>query len=247
MKTIKYIAAAVLCLLSLTTNAQTTMQVELEGGKLVEYPVSSVKSIKWVATAPDKSPLGAEAVDLGLSVKWANMNVGATAPEAYGDYFAWGETAAKSNYSWDTYNLCNGSENTMTKYCLFSTFGTVDDKTALEFSDDAARVNWGDLWRMPTKEELDELRKMCTWMWTSQNGVSGYKVVGPNGNFIFLPVAGYRYESILDEEGSDAYYWSSSLSAGGSDSAYILFFGSANVRILNNERFLGISVRAVCP
>lgn len=117
-----------------------------------------------------------EYVDLGLSVKWATCNVGATKPEEYGDYFAWGETTPKSTYDWETYKYCNGSFDSLTKYNNSSIFGTEDYKKTLELADDAARANWGGSWRMPTKAEQDELREKCTWTWTTQNGVKGCKV-----------------------------------------------------------------------
>lgn len=151
-----------------------------------------------------------EAVDLGLSVKWANMNVGASTPEDYGHYFAWGETKRKATYDWSTYKWCNGSSTTLTKYCNSSSYGTVDNKTTLELSDDAARANWGGNWRMPTIDELSELNTKCTWTWTTQNGVNGYLVTGPNGNSIFLPTAGYRYGGNLYASDS-GYYWSSTV------------------------------------
>ena len=93
-----------------------------------------------------------------MSVKWATCNVGATKPEEYGDYFAWGETDPKSTYDWSTYKYCNGSSSTLTKYNTDNSQGTVDNKTTLDLSDDAARANWGDSWRMPTDAELTELR-----------------------------------------------------------------------------------------
>ena len=127
---------------------------------------------------------GHEYVDLGLSVKWATCNVGAVSPEDYGDYFAWGETEPKDFYAWSTYKWCNGSYDTLTKYCTDSKYGTVDNKTVLDLEDDAAHVNWGGDWRMPTKAEQDELYNNCTWEWTTQNGVNGYKVTSKiNGNY----------------------------------------------------------------
>ena len=104
-------------------------------------------------------------VDLGLSVKWATMNVGASKAEEYGDYFAWGETQPKSTYDWSMYKYCNGSSSTLTKYCNMSSYGNngfTDNKTQLELSDDAARVNWGGSWRMPTDAEWTELYEQCT-------------------------------------------------------------------------------------
>ena len=190
-----------------------------------------------------------EYVDLGLSVKWATCNVGATKPEEYGYYFAWGETSSKTTYNWSTYKYCNGSYDAMTKYCVDSDCGTVDNKTTLELTDDVARVNWGGKWRMPTKAEQDELRNIsnCTWTWTTQNGVNGYKVTSKvNGNSIFLPAAGYRYSGILYYAGSDGYYWSSSLGTGGSDYAYGVYFNSSSVYLDYYYRYGGLSVRAVC-
>ena len=192
---------------------------------------------------------GYEYVDLGLSVKWATCNVGATTPEEYGDYFAWGETEPKDEYSWSTYKYCNGSSSTMTKYCRNSSYGTVDNKTVLELEDDAAHVNWGGDWRMPTRAEQDELRNTnnCTWEWTTQNGVNGYKVTSKvNGNSIFLPAAGCRNNDNLYDAGSLGNYWSSSFNASSSYYAYYVHFNSSNVILTNYYRYLGQSVRAVC-
>ena len=190
-----------------------------------------------------------EWIDLGLSVKWATCNVGADTPEEYGDYFAWGETSPKTTYTWSTYKYCNGSYDTMTKYCVDSEYGTVDNKTTLELSDDAARVNWGGKWRMPTLAEQKELSNTsnCTWTWTTQNGVTGYKVTSKkNGNSIFLPAAGYRYYSNLYYAGYYGYYWSSSLYTSGSNNAYYLYFDLSSVDRNDYSRYNGRSVRAVC-
>ena len=147
-------------------------------------------------------------VDLGLSVKWATCNVGASKPEDYGDYYAWGETTTKSDYSWKTYKWCKGTDDTMTKYCTNSKYGTVDNRTTLTSSDDVATVKWGSKWRMPTKEEVEELVGDCTWTWTTQSGVKGKKVTGPNGNSIFLPAAGGRDGTDLFGRGASGNYWS---------------------------------------
>lgn len=188
-----------------------------------------------------------EYVDLGLSVKWATCNVGANAPEEYGDYFAWGETTTKSTYNWSTYKYCNGSSSTLTKYNNSSSYGSVDNKTQLELSDDAAAVNWGGNWRMPTKAEQDELRNNCTWTWTTQNGVNGYKVTGANGNSIFLPAAGCRNGGSLNGAGSYGYYWSGSLGTDNPSGAYSLDFLSSDVGWYYYDRYYGQSVRPVCP
>ena len=198
---------------------------------------------------PDPNPNTGnhEYVDLGLSVKWATCNVGATKPEEYGDYFAWGETQPKNTYDWSTYKWCNGSFNTLTKYNNSSSYGTVDNKTVLDKTDDAAAVNWGGSWRMPTTEEQQELINNCTWTWTTQNGVNGYKVTSKsNGNSIFLPAAGYRNDSSLNDAGSYGFYWSSSLDTYTPYDVYELYFYSVYMLWNYNNRHSGQSVRPVC-
>jgi len=188
-----------------------------------------------------------EAVDLGLSVKWANMNIGASAPEEYGDHFAWGETTPKDTYSWETYKWCNGSYNSLTKYCDISSLGTVDNKSVLELEDDVAQACWGESWRIPTVDEWNELIEKCSRQWTTQDGVYGQKVTGPNGNSIFLPAAGYRYESSLNKAGSEGDYWSSSLSTDFPHLGSYLTFNSNIFHMSSSYRPGGESVRAVCP
>ena len=152
---------------------------------------------------------------------------------------------SKSTYDWSNYKWCNGSLTSLTKYCTDSYYGIVDNKKILDLSDDAAAVNWGGDWRMPTKDEQDELRKQCTWIWTTQNGVSGYKVTSKsNGNSIFLP-AGYRLGSSLDGAGSGGYYWSSSLYTDNLCSAYGLYFYWSYVDWSYGNRYYGFSVRPV--
>ena len=191
-------------------------------------------------------------VDLGLpsGTLWATCNVGAENPEDYGDYFAWGETEPQpqsvNSYTWSSYKWCNGSSSTMTKYCTSSSYGTVDNKTVLDPEDDAAHVQWGGNWRMPTKAEQDELRTQCTWTWTTLKGVEGYEVTGPNTNYLFLPAAGCRGYSSLYNVGSDGDYWSSSLNTSNSGGAYGVNFYSSNVDWNSGYRYFGLSVRPVC-
>lgn len=156
-------------------------------------------------------------IDLGLSVKWATCNIGAESPEEYGDYFAWGETITKESYDWNTYKYCVAKDQ-LIKYCSDSTYGKddfIDDKTVLDSDDDVAIVNWGGVWRMPTYDEMEELKTKCTWTWTVQNGVNGYLVTsdveGYTDKSIFLPTAGYMYGDTLFNAGVCGYYWSSSL------------------------------------
>ena len=190
---------------------------------------------------------GHEYVDLGLpsGLLWATCNVGASSPEDYGSYFAWGETETKSYYGWSTYKWCNGSCNTLTKYNTDSYYGTVDNRTVLEMSDDAAHVNWGGSWRMPTYDEMQELKDRCTWTWTTQGGKSGYRVTGPNGKSIFLPAAGYFSDGGLGSAGSYGNYWSSSLYTGSPYDAYSLFFDSSFLSMYCYSRCYGRSVRPV--
>ena len=194
---------------------------------------------------------GHEWVDLGLpsGTKWATCNVGATKPEEYGNYYAWGETEPKSTYDWSTYKWCNGSYGTQTKYCTDSYYGTVDNKNVLELADDAARVNWGGAWRMPTDAEWTELRTNCTWTWTDDyngTGVAGRIVTSnTNGNHIFLPAAGYRDLDDLDDAGGRGYYWSSLLSTAYPSGAWRVFFFSGIVSRYIYGRYYGQSVRPV--
>lgn len=187
------------------------------------------------------------AVDLGLpsGTLWADRNVGADSPEDYGDYFAWGETSPKRTYNWSTYKWRQGSSTTITKYCTKSSYGKVDNKTVLDLEDDAAYVNMGADWRMPTYDELKELKSKCTWTWTSQKGTKGYRVTGPNGKSIFLPAAGCRWDSYLSHEGSYGIYWSASLYESDPSYAWILYFNSSNYGTDVSIRYYGRTVRAV--
>ena len=186
---------------------------------------------------------GHDWVDLGLpsGTLWATCNVGATAPEEYGDYFAWGETTTKSDYSsWDTYKY--GTDLfALTKYNDDSDHGSVDNKFTLESSDDAATAQWGSNWRMPTLTEWEELELKCTWTWTTLNGVFGFIVKFNNDKSFFLPAAGFRTDK-LNEVGS-GYYWSSSCE---SYCANCTLFASESYCTTNGwERPLGLSVRPV--
>lgn len=188
-------------------------------------------------TSGDEPVTGShEYVDLGLSVKWATCNIGASKPEDYGCYFAWGETSPKEVYDDDTF-----FDNKHEKY------NNEGGKTVLDLEDDAAHVNWGGSWRMPTIVELDELCTKCTWKWGSKNGVKGYTVVGPNGNALFLPAAGGRNYMGLVGAGSRGSCWSSSLYSYYSDYAYFLNIYSSNVNWGHEDRYVGLPVRPVCP
>ena len=193
-------------------------------------------------TTLERNANGYTYVDLGLpsGLLWATCNVGATTPEEYGDYFAWGETSTKETYDYDncpTYGL---------SISQLQSQGYIDSEGNLTSQYDAARANWGGDWRMPTYFELNELSTKCTWTWTTRNGVNGYNVEGPNGNSIFLPAAGYRDESSLYNAGGYGYYWSPEP---GRDpygyNAFYLYFYSDNHRMYSNTLCYGRSVRPV--
>lgn len=200
--------------------------------------------IRSFTTLPSDSPstetkgTHPQAIDLGLSVKWASCNVGAESPEEYGSYFAWGETEEKTDkYSSKsvTYGLSISE---------LESRGIIGSDGNLTAEYDAATANWGGDWRMPTSDEMEELLNNCTWEWTTQNGVNGRKVTGPNGNFIFLPAAGYCYGTSLDYAGSVGYYWSA-MPYGGSYDAYCLRFDSDYCGWYGNRCYYGFAVRPV--
>ena len=183
-----------------------------------------------------------EYVDLGLpsGLLWATCNVGASSPEEYGNYYAWGETSTKATYTEEncaTYGLSNSQLQSQ---------GYIDSEGNLTAQHDAATANWGGDWRMPTYDELKELKNNCTWTWTTQNGVNGYKVTSKvNSNYIFLPAAGYRIWSLLDLAGSYGGYWSSAPYGSYSYDAYGLSFTSVNPYMDLNNCDYGLSVRPV--
>lgn len=165
-----------------------------------------------IPTAPETEKAG-EAIDLGLpsGLKWASCNVGATDPEEYGSRYAWGEIT-EWTYTfgmptgWSVYKWCNGTPNSLTKYCTDSSYGTVDGKSTLEPADDAARIEWGGNWRTPTSAEFGELMNNCTWESNKTN--SSIKITGPNGNHIVLPSGSYWTASKFNGWGCDhAYYF----------------------------------------
>ena len=189
-------------------------------------------------------------VDLGLpsGTLWATCNVGANSPEEYGDYFAWGEIHPKNVYDWSTYKYCNGGGDKLTKYCDDSEFGNngfTDNLTTLLPSDDAATANWGSDWCMPSDDQWEELLENTTNVWTTQNGVNGRLFTGNNGNSLFLPSAGSRWDSGLYGVGSGGGYWSGSLYAGNLGGAWGFFFDSGRYYVYDGYRIGGLSVRAV--
>jgi hypothetical protein len=193
-------------------------------------------------------------VDLGLpsGTLWATCNVGASSPEEYGNYFAWGEIEQKSIYNWGTYRYCNGDEFSMTKYCNDSDYGFngfTDNLMFLEADDDAATTSWGGEWCTPTKEQWMELLygEAGSWMWTSQDGVNGLLFTANNGNSIFFPASG-KYDSEAGFVNGDnaGHYWSNSLFDDNlPKSAWRFFFTNGHQHVGNEERSQGLSVRPV--
>ena len=172
---------------------------------------------------------GYAAVDLGLSVKWATMNVGAESPEDFGNYYAWGEIETK-----DVYYLYNNT-----------TYGVEIYGISGNAKYDAATANWGNSWRMPTSTEINELINDCTWNWTTLNDVYGYSVIGNNGNSIFLPAAGFYFGASVDYANKSGYYWTSSTSVSETDISVRLGFGSSKYSVAYTYRYYGQSVRPV--
>lgn len=220
MKKIITILSIFVCLATFAQENSDTMFI-YRGNTIERILVSEIDSVTFISPSTIDMPavpeyFAPEAIDLGLSVKWASCNVGATKPEEYGGYYAWGETEEKDTYYKDGYKYYNvdsddyiniGSDISGTKY-------------------DVAHVKWGGSWRMPTKTEIQELVEKCTWKWTNVNGVYGQLATGPNGNSIFLPAAGYRYGTEVYYTGYSGYYWSSTPNESLSSSAYVLYFSN---------------------
>lgn len=193
-------------------------------------------------------------VDLGLpsGLLWATCNVGADTPESCGDYFAWGETRPKTTYNWSTYKYVNGTsweDPQLTKYCSNPDYGYegfTDNLTILLSEDDAATVNWGSDWRIPTIEEWQELYDNTTVTWTTQNGVNGLLFTASSGGNLFLPATGSYWDDVLSDVGDRGFYCSGSLDAGHPLYACYFYFSSDSYSLDGiGRRDGGLSVRAV--
>lgn len=184
---------------------------------------------------------GHEWVDLGLpsGLKWATCNVGASSPEEHGDYFAWGETITKDSYNHANSLTIGKSESELRSQ------GIIRKDNNLTLSHDAASSNWGNTWRIPTKLEFEELEKECKWIWTSLEGQNGYKIIGKNGNSIFLPAAGSRYKTSLTDINNHGNYWSSTSQIQYTGLAYCLAFDNDLYVLSSGGRLDGLTVRPV--
>lgn len=223
----------------------TITVVAVNGGLLANCEIS---------VAPALTELGKTfvAVDLGLpsGLKWASFNLGATTPEEYGNYYAWGETDSKEYYDWSTYKWCYGSYNTLSKYCSKSEYGSLgftDSKTVLDSEDDAATVALGGTWRVATYAEWEELKSICSWRWSTKSGVNGMWIKGSNNREIFLPAGGDMAWDVVVSVGQFGLYWSSVLeSEYYPDSAYGMMFGSDRLWPAIYTRQCGLCIRPVC-
>ena len=225
--------------------------------------IQKLEDLKGSIGGGGTTPSTMEYVDLGLpsGLKWAKCNLGASKPSDYGDYYAWGETAPKADYTWATYKWMQAGQSEskyITKYTIadgetgaiwYDSSGNFigDNKTVLDAADDAATANLGSPWRMPTKVEIAELITKCTWTWTTQDGVEGCQVDGPNGNAIFLPATGHYEESGLIYAGTRGNYWSSSLDSADCTTARGDDFFSGGGASGKYYRYYGLAVRPVRP
>ena len=239
-----------------------TVLVTLGDGRTFEKsynsPVTITRSHRTrmapIEVVPTGEPMAIPvAVDLGLSVKWATFNVGATKPEEYGDYFAWGETESKSDYSWNNYKWWNGNDGVFERYNYDESYGIIDNKQLLELEDDAARANWGGYWRMPTINELKELYANCTMIPETINGVKGIRffsnIEGYTNASVFFPYSGFHSATNSSDINECGNYWSSSIAEGYlSVRARFSYVGDEQQYNHCNyvaNRCLGISVRPV--
>lgn len=190
-----------------------------------------------------------KAVDLGLpsGVKWADTNIGASSPIQPGSLYAWGESVKKPFYDFSNYKHCEGTPKSMNKYCINNEFGRVDGKMILDAEDDAAVQLWGNGWRMPTKEEIQELLDYCTWSFTESDGVKGYQVIGKNGNSIYIPLAGTKWQTEMEFVNMRGFYWSSTIDDEGDMYAEGLFLSPKQYSFGSQfTRASGRTIRPVC-
>lgn len=219
------------------------MKVKTRNGEITTYDVKDIVEVDY----EEADPINYEYVDLGLpsGTLWATFNVGATKPEEFGDYFAWGEIDPKKRYYWSNYKWANGGPESITKYITGNKYSSTPDNLSSPLpEDDAATANWGEGWRMPTTNEIRELINNCEYSWVEVNGVKGAKYTASNGNSIFLPLAG-----VSDESGQNSYYgcyWAGTIDEIYPYNADYLCFTQKNKGWLTvSHRYRGYSVRPV--
>ena len=246
----RLVAGVLFAICAVSASAQVYyLNVFGNDGSRTRFEISKLDSVKL---SYEQAPIeGLRHVDLGLSVEWASFNIGATNPYEPGDYFAWGETETKDEYNYNTYKFKHSSISYgYTKYNYYANVGPVDYKYRLDMEDDAARVIWGSDWRMPTKEEMEELVTECRWSWYEVDSVKGYMVTGPNGNHIFLPAGYFRFDNSDGAPEQVTSYLSSSLDAvdkcaWGLDFYDIYTYGYDRFEMSPESRYFGELIRPV--
>ena len=254
MKT-KSILAALIIVAGLQSVKAQKMVVTLADNSKVTYSTPLIKDVTFFEAEEH------EYVDLGLpsGTLWATCNIGATSPEEIGNFFAWGEIETKDDFSWETYKYCKGTEKTLTKYCWSRQYGYnhfTDTLTMILPIDDAALVNWGGSWLMPSESQFLELINLnyTTRTWTTQNGVAGIKITSKfNSNSIFLPTTGI-YDGVNYEATDYGFYWSQTISSENNvypvgsplpTSAVFLYINRSAVGTPTRERYQGMCIRPV--
>ena len=248
----KNMCLALMCFgIAMQATAQGIIVKKSDGTQVI-YKASEVQSIETYGygdePSPNPQPGEHEWVDLGLpsGTLWATMNVGAEKPEGDGYYFAWGETEPKSDYSEITYTYYKDGK--YTKYNTKSSYGVVDDKKELEPEDDAATVNWGDEWQMPTSDQLSELfsSRYTEVVKATLNNIQGVRIISRiNQKEIFLPFSGYKDASTLKNCNESGLYWSSSLYTNTPWEASCMRFYSYFCEASEKFRYNGLTVRPV--
>lgn len=242
---------------AVTAQKLVNFEVDIENPQDGDVLVYNGRTGKWEARhinfggSDDNTEEIPEYVDLGLpsGTLWATCNLGSRTPYDYYNPYAWGETSTKSVFDWSIYDYSNGTSNTLTKYCSMSQYGNngfTDTLTVLEASDDAATVNLGPNWRIPTIEEFNELITNCTRQWSSINYVDGVYFIGPNGNKIFLPLAEVLYDDdVYTPNFDEAYYWTSTLNTENPSSAACMFYNRNTCVVEWYGRAYGMAIRPV--
>ena len=248
MKVKSIIAALLLMVAGLQTAQAQKMVVTMTDNQVVKYNLNKVKDVTFEEALPVEVP---EYVDLGLpsGTMWATTNIGASDPEEVGDFYAWGETETKSEYSWATYQYSDGSATSLNKYCSRANYGTVDGLNTLEPDDDAARVILGDEWSMPTKEQVEELTNATytTWEQTELNGVKGVRIKSRTTNAsIFLPIGGFRDNISISNGNSYGYFWTRNVHSSIDYTAWAFRYGDELDTENVKSRYLGLNIRPVC-
>ncbi len=206
-----------------------TMNVHFKNGTKVEFSSENVEYVDFTEKPSDPTLTPGDYVDLGLSVKWATCNLGANNATDYGNYYAWGETSPKDLYLESNYAYYNSLNGTITN------IGS--DIAGTEY--DAATVNLGKDWRLPSKDEMQELINKCKWEKIVLNGVMGYYITGENGNTIFLPAGGRIVDIFNSDKGKELYYWTSNYSGEGHASVLV---GNG---IYSQSSYMGRNIRPV--